>query len=151
MVIIRLIMLVVVTATSFLSGCVWHDYNSPKIEGVVIHQGQALAGVKVALDDGSRESVTATTDEQGHFSLNPQGEWSVFIPIGPQDRFLHWSVIIYPTGTERIAGYEGGGTGGFFSGYSSSDRVNLLCDIALADESADKPQGDRICRAVPAS
>lgn len=133
--------------TVFLSGCVWHDYNSPKIDGVVTHQGQKLAGVKVSLAYYDRDIETTTTDAQGHFSFKAQGEWNVLIPIGPQDRLIRWSVIIKPEGVEEITGYEGGRVGGVFSGYSSGDRMTLLCDIALAHESSDDPQQTQVCRA----
>ncbi len=39
----------VLSGTAFLSGCVYHNYGSPHINGVITDQGQTLAGVKVSL------------------------------------------------------------------------------------------------------
>ncbi|MBI0224154.1 carboxypeptidase regulatory-like domain-containing protein, partial [Yersinia pestis subsp. pestis] len=35
----------VLSGTAFLSGCVYHNYGSPHINGVITDQGQTLAGV----------------------------------------------------------------------------------------------------------
>ncbi len=65
-----------------LSGCVFHDYNSPHIEGVILNQGQPVADVPVVLTDVDTQ-VRTTTDSQGRFTLAPPGEWHLFIPHRP--------------------------------------------------------------------
>ena len=129
-----------------LNGCVWHDYSNPAIEGIVTNKGQPLPGVRVALSAYDEVIEETRTDANGHFSLKARGEWSVFIPIGPQDRVTHWSVLLYPEGTETITGYEQGGIGGFFSGYSSGDRVNLNCDIARYRGKTDRYTLSGVCQ-----
>lgn len=69
-----------------LSGCVYHDYPTRQIEGTLTNAGEPLAGVAVSLTEFDRQIATAQTDSNGHFSMAPQGNWHVFIPVGPQDR-----------------------------------------------------------------
>lgn len=126
-----LLIVLALSGSALLTGCVSHDYDSPHIDGVVTHQGQALPGVTVSLASANEIVQTTATDDSGHFALNPEGEWNVFIPIGPQDRMIHWSVMI-DQGTSKIIGYEGGRFGGVFSGYSHGDHVRLVCDVSQA-------------------
>lgn len=128
-------LMTVLTTAIFLNGCVYHDYNSPHIDGVLTRQGQPLAKVNVSLTNYDRIVQTTTTDSKGYFSLVPKGEWNVFIPIGPQDRMTRWQIIIEQD-AEKFTGYEDGRIGGVFSGYSGSDRVSLLCDLSPSDTNA---------------
>jgi hypothetical protein len=130
-------LMMVLAAATFLNGCVYHDYNSPHIEGVLTRQGQPLVNVNVSLASYDQIVQTTTTDSKGYFSLAPKGEWNVFIPIGPQDRFNQWQVII-EQGSEKITGYKDGHIGGVFSGYSASDRVSLLCDLSPSNINTDE-------------
>jgi len=122
----------VLSATLLSSSCVYHDYHSPHINGVIANKGKVLAGVQVSLVSFNHQTQTTTTDAEGHFSLIPQGEWNIFIPIGPQDRMTRWSLVIEQSQME-IIGYQGSRFGGVFSGYSFSDRITLVCDLSLAN------------------
>lgn len=137
-------LMIVLAAATFLNGCVYHDYNSPHIEGVLTRQGQPLANVNVSLANSAQIMQTTTTDSKGYFSLAPKGEWNVFIPIGPQDRFTRWSVII-EQGSETLTGYQDSGIGGVFSGYSSNDRVSLNCDLSQANIKTDESEVHYFC------
>lgn len=140
-----LVMAMVVLGSVTLSGCVFYSYSSPRIDGVITRHGQAQAGLKVALIDFGQTVQTTQSDSQGRFSFAGQGEWSVFIPIGAQDRITRWSVVIEQHGRE-ITGYEAGGIGGPFSGYSGSDHMMLSCDMSLAKENANAADASPVCR-----
>ena len=134
----------ILTAALMLSGCVFHDYDTPAVEGTLTERGQPLSNVRVALEDGGQRQETKT-DAQGHFSFPGRGSWKVFIPVGPQDRMNHWSVLIArPSG--EITAYEEGGLGGPFSGYSRSDSVRLACDLARVEKISQMTAPGGVCR-----
>ena len=134
----------ILMATLMLSGCIFHDYDTPAVEGTLTERGQPLSGVRVFLESGSWRQETRT-DSQGHFAFPGQGSWKVFIPVGPQDRMSRWSVLIArPSG--EITAYKEGGIGGPFSGYSRSDSVRLTCDLARADEKNQMAAPGAVCR-----
>lgn len=127
-----------------LSGCVFHDYNSPHIEGVILNQGQPVADVPVVLTDVDTQ-VRTTTDSQGRFTLAPPGEWHLFIPTGPQDRLSRWFVII-EQGQKTFTGYTGSRFGNVFSGYSGSDRIRLVCELSLKSHNASPTGKAPLCQ-----
>jgi hypothetical protein len=131
--------------TASLSGCVFRDYSSPHIEGVILNQGQPVADVPVVLIDVDKQVRTTTTDSQGRFTLTPPGEWHLLIPIGPQDRLSRWSVII-EQGQETITGYTESRFGGVFSGYSGSDRIHLICDLSPKSDNASPTEKVTLCQ-----
>lgn len=135
----------VLSGSAFLSGCVYHNYGSPHINGIITDQGQTLAGVKVSLANFDQKVQTTTTDTKGHFSFIPQGEWNVFIPIGPQDRMNNWSIII-EQGPLEITGYKRSHLGGAFSGYSYRDHITLVCDVSLSRKDIGDSDNNPVCR-----
>lgn len=134
----------ILMAALMLSGCVFHDYDTPAVEGTLTERSQPLSDVRVFLESGSQRQETRT-DSQGHFAFARQGSWKVFIPVGPQDRMSRWSVVIArPSG--EITVYKQGGLGGPFSGYSRSDSVRLTCDLARADDDNQAAMVNTVCR-----
>ena len=132
---------------SLLTGCVVHHYTSPAINGIITRQGQPSAGTTVSLTHFESNVQTTRTDAAGRFAFDAQGEWQVFIPVGPQDRLTRWSVIIaQPPGT--ITGYESGGIGGVFSGYSRHDQITLRCNISANDRNSVNPENTPVCREI---
>lgn len=118
-----------------LSGCAFYDYYTPAVVGIVTERGVPLADIDVSLTASGNKTLTARTDGRGRFSFQPQGKWVVFIPIGPQDRIISWSIAIArPDG--EITGYRQGGMGGVFSGYSRRDRIHLICELFPASQEA---------------
>lgn len=140
-----ILMAATLSGSIFFTGCVYHDYDSPHINGIITYQGQPLHGVTVSLASANEIVLTTTTDDKGLFALNPKGEWNVFIPIGPQDRINYWSVIINQ-GASAIAGYEEHGIGGVFSGYSHDDHITLACDVSQAGTKTGDSYGGHICK-----
>ena len=120
----------IVALTLLLSGCVYHDYPSPRIEGTLNNAGKPLPRVTVSLVEFDRQIATTQTDNNGYFSFVPQGDWHVFIPVGPQDRLSSWTLTtIDPQGQKRDI-YTSRRFGGPFSGYSRNDNVKLLCELS---------------------
>ena len=115
-----------------LSGCVFHDYPAPRVEGTLSDAGKPLAGIIVTLTNYDQPIATTQTDSHGHFSLAPQGNWHLFIPIGPQDRIERWTLIANDLQGQKRSIYSGGSFGGPFSGYSRGDRISLICDLSPA-------------------
>lgn len=120
----------IVALTLLLSGCVYHDYPSPRIEGTLNNAGKPLPRVTVSLVEFDRHIATTQTDNNGYFSFVPQGDWHVFIPVGPQDRLSSWTLTtIDPQGQKRDI-YTSQRFGGPFSGYSRNDSVKLFCELS---------------------
>ena len=98
----RIASLAIVALTFLLSGCVYHDYPSPRIEGTLNNAGKPLPRVTVSLVEFDQHIATTQTDNNGYFSFVPQGDWHVFIPVGPQDRLSSWTLTtIDPQGQKR--------------------------------------------------
>ena len=92
--------------------------------------GKPLPRVTVSLVEFDRHIATTQTDNNGYFSFVPQGDWHVFIPVGPQDRLSSWTLTtIDPQGQKRDI-YTSRRFGGPFSGYSRSDNVKLFCELS---------------------
>ncbi|NUU67315.1 carboxypeptidase regulatory-like domain-containing protein [Enterobacteriaceae bacterium BIT-l23] len=130
--------------TVSLSGCVFHDYNSPHIEGVILNQGQPVADVPVILTNVDKQVRITTTDSLGRFTLAPPGEWHLLIPIGPQDRLSRWAVII-EQGQKTLTGYTESRFGGVFSGYSGRDRIRLICELSPKSDNASPTEKVPLC------
>lgn len=71
----------VLSGTAFLSGCVYHNYGSPHINGVITDQGQTLAGVKVSLANFDQKIQTTTTDTKGHSRLFRKASGMFLFPL----------------------------------------------------------------------
>ncbi|AWC85240.1 carboxypeptidase regulatory-like domain-containing protein [Enterobacter ludwigii] len=126
----RIVSQAIVALTFLFSGCVYHDYPSPRIEGTLNNAGKPLPRVTVSLVEFDRHIATTQTDNNGYFSFVPQGDWHVFIPVGPQDRLSSWTLTtIDPQGQKRDI-YTSQRFGGPFSGYSRSDSVKLFCELS---------------------
>ena len=126
----RIVSQAIVALTFLFSGCVYHDYPSPRIEGTLNNAGKPLPRVTVSLVEFDRQIATTQTDNNGYFSFVPQGDWHVFIPVGPQDRLSSWTLTtIDPQGQKRDI-YTSRRFGGPFSGYSMSDNVKLFCELS---------------------
>ncbi|KEY56473.1 DUF6795 domain-containing protein [Serratia sp. DD3] len=132
-----------------LSGCVYHDYPTPQIEGTLTNAGKPLAGVAVSLTEFDRQIATAQTDSNGHFSMAPKGNWHVFIPVGPQDRLSHWSLTTTDHQGQEISIYTSQRLGGVFSGYSRNDRVKLNCELSPAGEKSRSQESTLFCEPIP--
>lgn len=95
-----------------LGGCVYHDYPTPRIEGTLTNAGEPLAGVAVSLTEFDRQIATAQTDSHGRFSIAPQGNWHVFIPVGPQDSLSRWALTTVDSQGHEFSIYTDGRFGG---------------------------------------
>ncbi|MCG8708580.1 carboxypeptidase regulatory-like domain-containing protein [Brenneria sp. 4F2] len=136
----------VIFALSFLlSGCVYHDYPTPQIEGTLTNAGEPLAGVAVSLTEFDRPIATVQTDSNGHFSMVPQGNWHVFIPVGPQDRLSRWTLTIIDLQGQELSIYTRQRLGGVFSGYSRNDRVKLICELSSAGGKSRSQESKLFC------
>ncbi len=134
----------VLSGTAFLSGCVYHNYGSPHINGVITDQGQTLAGVKVSLanfDQKYRQPPPIPRDISRYSARRVE----CFIPIGPQDRMNNWSIII-EQGPLEITGYKRSHLGGAFSGYSYRDHITLVCDVSLSRKDIGDSDNNPVCR-----
>lgn len=134
-----------------LSGCVYHDYPTPQVEGTLTNAGEPLAGVTVSLTEFDRPIATVKTDSNGRFSLVPQGNWHVFIPVGPQDRLSRWTLTTIDRQGQELSIYTGQRFGGVFSGYSSNDRMKLSCELSPAGGKSRSHESNPFCESVPVS
>ncbi len=137
----------IIASPLLLSGCLHHQYTSPQIEGTLSHAGKPLAGATVSVTDFGKKIVSSQTDANGHFALHPEGNWQVFIPIGPQDLYLHWTLVLdQPEG--ELSLYDGYRAGGVFDGYSKSDNLVLGCDTAKPVDNPLEPEAKNYCLPV---
>lgn len=142
----------VIFALSFLlSGCVYHDYPTPLVEGTLTNAGEPLVGVTVSLTEFDRQIATAKTDSNGHFSMVPQGNWHVFIPVGPQDRLSRWTLTTIDRQGQELSIYTSQRFGGFFSGYSRNDRMKLSCELSPTGGKSRSHESNLFCESVPVS
>lgn len=132
-----------------LSGCVYHDYPTPQIEGTLTKAGEPVVGVVVSLTEFDRQIATTQTDNNGHFSMVPPGNWHVFIPVGPQDRLSRWTLATIDHQGQELSLYTGKRFGGVFSGYSRDDRVKLICELSSAGGESRSLQSNQFCEPVP--
>ena len=145
----RITSLAILALPMLLSGCVFHDYPSPQVEGTLTHAGEPLAGVQVSLTEFDHPIATVQTDSYGHFSLASQGNWHLFIPVGPQDRVSRWTLTTIDRQGKELSLYTSYRMGGVFSGYSRKDRVQLICELSPADGKSQSQGSDRFCESVP--
>ncbi|HCR3447796.1 DUF6795 domain-containing protein [Citrobacter werkmanii] len=145
----RIARCVIFTLPFLLSGCIYHDYPSPQIEGTLTRAGEPLAGTTVSLTEFDRQIATVQTDNNGHFLLEPQGDWHVFIPIGPQDRLSQWTLTTIDPQGKELNIYTDGRFGGVFSGYSGNDRVKLSCELSPAKTKNNQQEGNPLCEPIP--
>lgn len=131
-----------------LSGCVFHDYPAPRVQGTLSDAGKPLAGITVTLTDYDQPIATTQTGSDGHFSLTPPGNWNLFIPIGPQDRVGRWALIANDLQGQKRSIYSGGSLGGPFSGYSRGDRISLSCDLSPAARKIQPFDEEQFCEPI---
>jgi hypothetical protein len=137
----------IIASPLLLSGCLYHQYTSPQIEGTLSHAGKPLTGATVSVTDVGKKIVSSQTDANGHFALHPEGNWQVFIPIGPQDLRIHWTLAL-DTPEGELSLYEGYRSGGVFSGYSKRDNLVLACDTASPVANPLEPEAKTYCLPV---
>ncbi|WP_072166262.1 MULTISPECIES: hypothetical protein [unclassified Erwinia] len=140
-------LLLTIASPLLLSGCLFHDYSTPHVDGTLANGGKPIVGAAVTLTDFCKPIATSQTDTSGHFSLTPDGHWQLFIPVGPQDRLIRWAVVVDSSEGE-LQLYSSQRFGGVFSGYSGSDRLTLACDIAGAEVGKPLPETMAYCTPV---
>lgn len=146
----RITNLAVFVLPLLLSGCVYHDYPAPQIEGALMDAGKPLSGVSISLTEFDQQIATTHTDSNGHFAIAPQGNWHLFIPVGPQDRLGSWSLTTVDSQGNGLRIYSEQRFGGVFSGYSSNDRVKLSCDLSPANGKNLSQENTLFCESTPA-
>lgn len=145
----RIARYVIFTLPFLLSGCIYHDYPSPQIEGSLTRAGEPLTGATVSLTECDRQIATVKTDSNGHFLLVPQGDWHVFIPIGPQDRLSQWTLTTIDHQGQELNIYTDGRFGGVFSGYSGNERLTLICELSPAGGKTQNQESHPFCKSIP--
>ncbi|QLO13079.1 MULTISPECIES: DUF6795 domain-containing protein [Citrobacter] len=145
----RIARCVIATLPFLLCACVYHDYPAPQIQGTLTQAGEPLAGIAVSITEFDHQIATTQTDSNGHFLLVPQGNWHVFIPVGPQDRLSSWTLTTIDHQGQELSIYTGQRFGGVFSGYSGNDRVKLSCKLSPVGAKNKHQEGNPLCESIP--
>lgn len=140
---------VIFALTFLLSGCVYHDYPAPRIEGILMNRDEPLIGVTVSLAEFDQQIASVQTDSNGHFTIEPQGNWHIFIPVGPQDRLSSWTLTTINRQGTKLNIYTSHRLGGIFSGYSGNDRLKLFCELSPVDRKSRSLESGQLCESIP--